>query len=121
MPRKVSKRYEYYIVLEQKKLLRIADREEDGWEVVKCYLSDDLASDSEDEKQLSRACRQAAANKKKREENKQKDKKKQFRNPPPSKPYQGYSGIRNNSKSHKVCFACRQKGYFQYFCPNRRN
>ena len=49
---------------------------------MKCYLSDDLASDSEDEKQLSRACRQAAANRKKREENKQKDKKKQFRNPP---------------------------------------
>ena len=82
MPRKVNKRYEHYIVLKQKKLLRIADREEDGWEVVKCYLSDDLASDSEDEKQLSRACRQAAANKKKREENKQKDKKKQFRNAP---------------------------------------
>ena len=35
----------------QKKLIRIADREEDGWEVVKCYLSDDLASDSEDEKE----------------------------------------------------------------------
>ena len=129
MPRKVNKRYEHYIVLKQKKLLRIADREEDGWEVVKCYLSDDLASDSEDEKQLSRACRQAAANKKKREENKQKDKKKQFRNAPPgrknseifSKPHQAYSGIRNNSKSPKVCFACRQEGYFQYFCPNRRN
>ena len=39
------------IILKQK-LLRMADREEDGWEVVKCYLSDDLASDSEDEKEL---------------------------------------------------------------------
>ena len=64
------------IILKQQKLLRIADREEDGWEVVKCYLSDDLASDSEDEKQLSKARREAAANKKKREANKQKDKKK---------------------------------------------
>ena len=34
-------------------------------EVVKCYLSDDLASDSETEKQLNKACREAASNKKK--------------------------------------------------------
>ena len=38
------------IILKQQKLLRIADRDEDGWEIVKCYLSDDLAPDSEDEK-----------------------------------------------------------------------
>ena len=38
------------IILKQQKLLRIADRGEDGWEVVKCYLSDELAPDSEDEK-----------------------------------------------------------------------
>ena len=72
------------IILKQQKLLRIADREEDGWEVVKCHLSDDLASDSEDEKQLSRARRKAAGNKKKREANKQRDKKKQCRNASPS-------------------------------------
>ena len=35
------------LILKQQKLIRIADREEDGWEVVKCYLSDDLASDSD--------------------------------------------------------------------------
>ena len=63
------------IFLKQQKLLRIADMEDDEWEVVKCYLSDNLASDSEEEKQLSRARRDAAANKKKREANKQKDKK----------------------------------------------
>ena len=62
------------LILIQQKLIRIADREEDGWEVVKCYLSDDLASDSEDEKQLNKARREAASNKKKREANKLKDK-----------------------------------------------
>ena len=71
------------IILKQQKLLRIADRQEDGWAVVKCYLSDDLVSNSEDEKQLSRARREAAANKKKREANKQKDKKNQLWNVPP--------------------------------------
>ena len=113
------------IVLKQQKLLRIADREEDGWEVVKCYLLDDLASDSEDVKQLlSRARRETAANKKKREANKQ------FQNAPYSsqknseifsKPHQGYSGIRNNSKPQKICFVCGQEWRFQYFCTNRRN
>ena len=49
----------------------MADREEDGCEVVKCYLSDDLTSDSEDEKRLNKARREAASNKKKREANKQ--------------------------------------------------
>ena len=47
---------------------------------MKCYLSDDLASDSEDEKQLNMARRQAASNKRKREANKLKYRKKQFRN-----------------------------------------
>ena len=47
-------------------MLRIADGEEDEWEVVKCYLSGNLASDSEDEKQLFRARREEAANKIKR-------------------------------------------------------
>ena len=41
------------LILKQQKIIRIADREENGWEVVKCYLSDDLASDSKDEKQCS--------------------------------------------------------------------
>ena len=49
---------------------------EDGWEVAKYFLSDDLVYNSENKKQLSRARREAAANKKKREASKQKLKKK---------------------------------------------
>ena len=66
------------IFLKQQKLLGIADREESRWEVVKCYLSDNRASSSEDDKHISRARSEAAANKKKREAKMQKDKKKQF-------------------------------------------
>ena len=54
------------IILKQEKLLTVTDREEDGWEVVKCYMSDDLASDSDDEMQISRASREAATNRKKK-------------------------------------------------------
>lgn len=66
--------------LMQQKLAWIADREKDGWEVVKCYWSHDLVSDSDNEKQLLRARREAASNKKKRKSAMQKNRKKQFGN-----------------------------------------
>ena len=62
-------------------MLRVTDKEEDGWEVAKYFLSDDLVYNSENKKQLSRARREAAAKKKKREASKQKLKKK-LRNVP---------------------------------------
>ena len=45
---------------------------------MKCYLSDNLAFDSEDDKQLHKARREAASSKRKREANKHKGKKKQL-------------------------------------------
>ena len=69
-------------IIKQQQFLRIPDREEGGLEVMKYYLSDGLTSNSEDEKQLSRARRETAASKKKRETNKQKSKKKRFGMPP---------------------------------------
>ena len=38
-----------------------------------------------------------------------------------SKPHQGYSGIRNNSKPNKTYFSCGQQGHFQYFCSVSSN
>ena len=109
------------------------DREEDGWEVVKLYLSDDLASDSEDERQLFRARREAAVNKRIRKQISKKIKRNSFGMPSPpssfqkenpeifSKSHQGYSGIRNNSKPNKTYFSSGQQGHFQYFCPVSSN
>ena len=61
------------IILKRQKLIRLADREENGWHVVKEYVADDLASDSDDEKSILKA-RKSAADKKKafRENKKQK-------------------------------------------------
>ena len=53
--------------LKLQKLIRIANREEDGEEVVKCHTSDDLASNLNNEKQLLRARREAASKEKTRE------------------------------------------------------
>ena len=45
------------------KLIRIAER--DGWDTVREYMSDDVASGSEDEKSLTKAIKTAAAKKEK--------------------------------------------------------
>ena len=37
------------------KLIKIADKSKDGWQVVAEYWSDDVASNSEDEKRLKKA------------------------------------------------------------------
>ena len=109
------------LILKQKKLIRIADREEDGWEVVKCYLSDDLASDLEDKKQLNRARREAASNKKKQEANKLKDRKKQFwslplpfvrkNNETFSKSNEGQSFYKNLFRTLKICYFLGKEGW----------
>ena len=46
------------------KLIRIADRSELGWQVVKAYESDELASDDEDAKCLEKAQKSAEQKKK---------------------------------------------------------
>ena len=47
------------ILTKQQKFIRIADREENGWEIVQHCLSDELASDSDDENAICRAKREA--------------------------------------------------------------
>ena len=63
---KAKETFEQGKILIQKRLkfIRIADR--DDWITVQEYLSDDLASDSEDEKQLNKATRSASAKKENR-------------------------------------------------------
>ena len=53
------------IIKKRQKLIKIADKNRDGWLVVQEYESDDLASDSEDEKKIRKA--KAAAEKKRKE------------------------------------------------------
>ena len=52
------------LIRKRQKLIRIADKRADGWRVVDEYVSDELASGSEDEKRLKRA--KDAANLKRR-------------------------------------------------------
>ena len=43
------------LIKKQQKLIKLADRSKDGWLVVQEYESDDLASNSEDEKKIRKA------------------------------------------------------------------
>ena len=43
------------LIRKRQKLIKIADRNKDGWQVVEEYESDDLASGSDDEKRLKKA------------------------------------------------------------------
>ena len=52
------------IIKKRQKLIKIADKNRDGWLVVQEYETDDLASDSEDEKKIRKA--KAATEKKRR-------------------------------------------------------
>ena len=47
------------LLSKRQRLIKMADREDNGWEVVRHYVSDDLADDSNDEKDIKRARREA--------------------------------------------------------------
>ena len=54
-------------IRKRQKLIKIADKSKDGWQVVAEYESDELASGSEDEKRLKKA-REAASRKRRQKE-----------------------------------------------------
>ena len=61
------------LLSKQQKLVKMADREDNGWEVVQHYVSDDLADDSNDEKDIKRARREALETIRKRDVQKRND------------------------------------------------
>ena len=55
-------------LLKQQRMVKMADREENGWEAVRRYVSDDLGSESDKEKAIKTARRKASASKKRKSE-----------------------------------------------------
>ena len=114
----------------QQKLIKMADREEHGWEVVRYYVSDDLASDSDDEKAINRARREALASIKKRK-TKSGEGNEKFRNAGQSRngrefgnadkktnPTYGSYGPADR-RGGRICYYCGIEGHMQYSCPKR--
>lgn len=115
------------LVKDRQKLVLIADREDDGWEVIKHYRSDVLAENSEDEKRIARSRRQAASDKKGRsEKRKQKPKKfySNFKNKSDSNFYESrdknsFSNFNKFNNDFRKCYICGREGHFHYTCPDR--
>ena len=113
------------LLLKQQKYVKMVDREELGWEVVRHYVSDDLASDSEDEKAINRARREALASlKKKKLDSAGKSTSSDlptFRSS--SSSYRSKTPTRSShspADSHTtICYACGRTGHMQYSCPSR--
>ena len=109
---------------ERQKHILIADREDDGWAVVNHYIKDSLANDSDDEKRIGKARREAAIDLKKAKDirNKKFKNKRRF-----SDSFNNRSGFRFNQphtneqrRDERICYACGVEGHLQYDCPRRQ-
>ena len=125
------------IINKRQKIIKIADK--NGWDTVNEYLSDDLASDSDDDKRLSKAIRQADYKRRENERSRKKRGTNRFRS------FRSSSNIINtgsaasstsaavgfqyrqaggSSRGHggaatQTCWGCGQVGHIQYQCPQR--
>ena len=115
------------LVMKRVKLIKLADRED--WATVNEYMSDDLASDSEDEKQINRAIRSASAKSDKRRKSKQRqspyyignqqtDNRRlanSYSNRLSLRPY-NHLARRETNFENKVCWGCGRVGHFMSDC-----
>jgi len=106
------------------KLIRMADRSPAGWGIVKEYLSDEIASDSDDEKRIRAAETRAI-----RKHNKNKTSYTSSTvSKPPDQTFRNASGnytdkqhqsnSRENTQKPGNCFACAKPGHWRKNCPN---
>jgi hypothetical protein len=121
------------LLLKRQKLVRLADREDDGWLFVKEYVTDKLASDSDDEKAILKARRSSASKKRQVLDTKKQaggrpsnfafarsdpappnfPHQQQFRNAPNTG-----TDFRKN-RFDRECYSCGRRGHLLYNCPTK--
>ena len=111
------------------KVIKVADRSKYGWETAMAYMSDDLASDSEDEKKLKRAENEAAKKRKERDEEYAKKSKfprnyiypKTAAAQGASETPQQFFRASQNYRAPKYasrCYGCGKIGHWRQSCPS---
>lgn len=109
------------------KLIRFADKSDSGWNAVNEYVSDELASDSEDEKRMRRAEGKAERKRKRLQKKSPYCEKRSFDNKASSSSNYGqfFRGQSSGTKfrrftSADLCFSCGKSGHWRRNCPNSR-
>jgi hypothetical protein len=116
------------LINKRQKVIKIADNH--GWDTVEQYVMDDLASDSDDDKRLSKAVRDAEYKRRERDRKRRKSRadrgRSNFRattsigstfNTPVFKP--ASQGVIRSYPNHQACWSCGQVGHLQYQCPKK--
>ncbi|KAK3099654.1 hypothetical protein FSP39_007559 [Pinctada imbricata] len=116
------------------KCIKLADKSPAGWDTVREYLSDELASDSEDEKKIRNAESRAMRIKKQRWEKRLRGNRvstprntnNSDRTPSatitrPDQSFRGYKRSYGVAKPTDICFACTQSGHWRKDCPKLKN
>jgi hypothetical protein len=113
------------------KCIKLADKSPGGWDTVKEYMSDDLASDTDDEKRIRQAETRAI---RKRNQRKQENSQRRQSNarPAPSATFPNPSSdtVTNTGSNFRsfnristgplptdICFGCNEQGHWRRNCP----
>ena len=97
------------LLINRQKMIKLANCSELGWSVVEEYEADELADNSEDEKRIARAEKEA--------ERKAVKRKKKIANGQSFEERQPKRSGQHSTPRFGPCFGCGEVGYIRKFCP----
>ena len=104
------------------KLIRLADKSEGGWQTVSEYLSDELASDSEDEKRIRRADNAACAKRKKKTNKEVTAKRARISHGSGNQFFRAFDQPQSYRPRRftrsDLCYSCGKPGHWRRYCPD---
>nr|XP_034316000.1 uncharacterized protein LOC117685658 [Crassostrea gigas] len=107
------------IIKNRQKLIKLADSSEAGWRAVDEYTKNPIASDSEDEKKISKAQTRADRKVKEAKAKKRKDFRDSAR--PYQKPSWSQTSADNTTWKSGHCYRCNKRGHWRKDCTEKLN